>query len=192
MGLYACKRCPCTGKLLKIYKNVYSHCAMTWHSKTFWCISYNNNWQLNNSAIWFTTRIINNKHLQVQSIGVFSLSWLHWLLQLDALLDTSTNTRHLSAVSFILPTNLTHLANMNNSLNTECVWHINIYSSIKQDPWIQFNRVIHVLISVWNTNLALSADFGASELLSVLDSGIAVNFLPLWCEPLVLGHLLNW
>lgn len=40
-------------------------------------------------------------------------------------------------------------------------------------------------------NLALSADFGPSELLSVLDSGITVNFLPLWCESLVLGHLWN-
>lgn len=43
-----------------------------------------------------------------------------------------------------------------------------------------------------NTNLALSANFGPSELLSVLDSGIPVNFLPLWCETLVLGHLWNW
>lgn len=40
-------------------------------------------------------------------------------------------------------------------------------------------------------NLALSPDLGSSELLSVLDSGIAVDLLSLWCEPLVLGHLLS-
>lgn len=42
-----------------------------------------------------------------------------------------------------------------------------------------------------STNLSLSADFGPSELLSVLDSRIAVDFLSLWCEPLVLGHLVS-
>lgn len=33
-----------------------------------------------------------------------------WLLQFDTLLNASTNTRQLSAVSFILPTNLPHLS----------------------------------------------------------------------------------
>lgn len=42
-----------------------------------------------------------------------------------------------------------------------------------------------------NTDLSLSADFSPSELLSVLDSGITVNFLPFRREPLVLGHLWN-
>lgn len=39
----------------------------------------------------------------------FPLLWFRWLLEFGTLLDTSTNTRHLATVSFILPTNLTHL-----------------------------------------------------------------------------------
>lgn len=49
-----------------------------------------------------------------------SIFWTpSWLLKFDALLDASTNTGLLSAVSFILPTNLADLANMNNSLNID-------------------------------------------------------------------------
>lgn len=35
--------------------------------------------------------------------------WVRWLLEFGTFLDTSTNTRHLATVSFILPTNLAHL-----------------------------------------------------------------------------------
>lgn len=37
--------------------------------------------------------------------------------------------------------------------------------------------------------LALSLDLSPPVLLPVLDSGVAVDLLPLGCQPLVLGHL---
>lgn len=134
-----------------------------------------------------------------------SIFWiLSSLLKFDALLDTSTNTRQLSAVPCLLSTNLTDLANMNNSLNIVLgnVFDISAYIIflIQTDEpadgpgssmahFQQCNKI--GFVDVLSTNLSLSADFGPSELLSVLDSGITVNFLPLWCEPLVLGHLWN-
>lgn len=70
--------------------------------------------------ICFTTRLTHNKHVKSQPTGLVfspivtlsSIFWTSsWLLEFDALLDSSTDTRHLSAVSLLLPTNLTDLEN---------------------------------------------------------------------------------
>lgn len=79
------------------------------------------------SVMYFTTRVTHNKQQvpSIISLACFNpvvplgiLCWiLSWLLKFDALLDTSTNTGHLSAVSRLLPTNLTDLVNMKNGLS---------------------------------------------------------------------------
>lgn len=51
-----------------------------------------------------------------KSTGVLSILFL---LEFGALLDTSTDTRQLSAVSFILPANFAHLKHININFNDE-------------------------------------------------------------------------
>lgn len=98
-----------------------------------------------------------------------SRTWWIWTTASESILEMCLTYRHVRLIRTDEPANSP----------------LKLYDALQQ-----CNK--NVLINVWSTNLALSADLGPSELLSVLDSGIAVNFLPLWCEPLVLGHLWNW
>lgn len=50
-------------------------------------------------------------------------------------------------------------------------------------------RITLHTFSEFSSYLTLPANLGTSEFLSVFDSGIAVNLLPLWRESFVLGHL---
>lgn len=73
-----------------------------------------------NSMIWVN---VANK-----ASGLLPISFL---LKFGALLDTSADTRQLSAVSLILPANLAHLMGINRSFNVE--WHLKHKTQMQVD-----------------------------------------------------------
>lgn len=59
----------------------------------------------------------------------------------------------------------------------------------RQPVNIERKRTLELRSGEGTTHLALSADLSPPELLPMLDSGVAVNLLPLGSESSVLGHL---
>lgn len=64
-----------------------------------------------------------------------------FLLKFGALLDSSTDTRQLSAVSFILPADLTHLIDKQVSIKLQKQLSFNVYWHLQHETLMQIDEI---------------------------------------------------